>query len=581
MMKRDPITFELMQHAIATVADQMAVTVVRTARSTVSKEVLDFSTALCNADGELIAQGLCIPLLLGSMPAAMRTVLDHFGAELKRDDVYVLNNPYEGGSHLPDVYMFKPVFVGESLLGFSCTVMHHADMGGIAAGGISPAATEIFQEGLCIPPLRLFDGGRPNETLLEILKRNVRVPDKVIGDLHSQVAACTEGEEGLIRVAQEYGLETTRWYFQDLLDYAEERTRQAIARLPDGEWSFRDHLDDDGLSPDPIPICVTLTKQGDELTADFTGTSPQVKGAINMTRSFTLSCLYFVARTVLDPDIPSNAGLFRPLKIRTTPGTIVDALSPASVASRVLTAFRVSDAIFGAFAQMLPGRVLACGVAADCGFTASGLFPDRTPFVQLDWVLGSWGGRPSRDGIDHVAPLCSNFSNTPVEVIEVESPMRIEEYALIEDTAGPGRFRGGLGVTRRWRLVGADEATVHVRADRLKFPPYGLEGGRPGALGRTVLDDGATQREMPSKFKVTLKRGQAIQLQTAGAGGWGNALDRDPTRVLADVRDGKVSPEQARSDYGVVIRLASMEIDRNATDALRATRGPAAVEKGE
>jgi N-methylhydantoinase B len=577
---RDPITFELMQHAIATVADQMAVTVVRTARSTVSKEVLDFSTALTNAEGELIAQGLCIPLLLGSMPAAIRTILDHFGRDVRRGDVYVLNNPYEGGSHLPDVYMFKPVFVGETLLGFSCTVMHHADMGGIAAGGISPAATEIFQEGLCIPPLRLVEAGRPNETLLAILSRNVRVPEKVIGDLHSQIAACTEGEEGLIRVAQEYGLETTRWYLRDLLDYAEERTRQAIARLPDGEFAFEDHLDDDGMSPEPIPIRVRLVKRGDELTADFTGTSPQVKGAINMTRSFTLSCLYFVARTVLDPDIPSNAGLFRPLTIVTTPGTIVDALPPASVASRVLTAFRVSDALFGAFARMLPGRVLACGVAADCGFTASGLLPDRTPFVQLDWVLGSWGGRPGRDGIDHAAPLCSNFSNTPVEVIEVESPMRVEEYALVVDTAGPGLHRGGLGVTRRWRLVGADEATVHIRADRLRFPPYGLDGGRPGARGRTVLDDGATRREMSSKFKVTLRRGQAIQLQTAGAGGWGDPMARDPARVLADVRDGKVSPEHARSEYGVVVRPASLELDRAATEALRAERGPAA-EKGE
>jgi len=581
MTRRDPITFELMQHAIATVADQMAVTVVRTARSTVSKEVLDFSTALCNADGELIAQGLCIPLLLGSMPAAVGTILGEFGGDLRPNDVYVLNNPYEGGSHLPDVYMVKPVFVGESLLGFSCTVMHHADMGGIAAGGISPAATEIFQEGLCIPPLRLFEGGRVNDTLMAILRRNVRVPEKVIGDVYSQVAACTEGEVGLIRVAQEYGLETTRWYFRDMLDYAEERMRQAIAGLPDGEWSFRDHLDDDGLSPDPIPICVTLRKRGDELVADFTGTSPQVRGAINMTRSFTLSCLYFVARSVLDPDIPSNAGLFRPLSVVTTPGTIVDALMPAAVASRVLTAFRVCDALFGAFARMLPERVLACGVAADCGFTASGLFPDRTPFAQLDWVLGSWGGRPTRDGIDHVAPLCSNFSNTPVEVIEVESPMRIEEYALVPDTGGAGRFRGGLGVRRRWRLVGADEASVHVRSDRLRFPPYGLEAGRPGALGRAVLDDGATKREMTSKFKVTLIRGQAIELQTAGAGGWGDPVTREPARVLADVRDGRVTPEHARREYGVVIRPGGMAIDAEATDALRAGKGPAPMEKGE
>jgi len=574
-LKRDPITFELMQHAIAAIADQMAVTVVRTARSTVAKEVMDFSTALCNADGELVALGLCLPLMLGSIPPAMQAVRKHFKDDCHPGDVYVLNDPYEGGAHLPDIYMFKPVFIGDHLLGYSCTIIHHADIGGIAAGGISSAATEIYQEGLCIPPLKLYDRGKPNETLLSIIERNVRVSDKVMGDLNSQVAACAEGEEGMVALVQEYGLETTEWYLQDLLNYSEERTRQAIRNLPEGEFSFCDHLDDDGWSPDPIPIRVTLKKQGDELTADFTGTSPQVRGAINMTRSYTLSSFYFAVRCILDPGIPNNEGFFRPLKGVTTPGTLVDALSPAPVASRVLTAIRVADALLGALAQMLPERVLACGVATDCNISVSGYYPDRTPFVQLDWLPGSWGGRPDKDGIDHLAGLCSNFSNTPVEVIEMESPLLVEEYSLVPDTGGPGKFRGGLGVTRRWQLMGADEAKVHMRTDRLKFLPYGLRGGHSGQPGRNLLYSNGEVRDLPSKFQITMKRGERIQHQTAGAGGWGEPLARDPVRVLGDVRDDKISVEHALQEYGVVLHPGGREIDWDKTGALRAARRPA------
>lgn len=568
--RRDPITFELMQHAIAAVADQMAVTVVRTARSTVAKEVMDFSTALCNADGELVALGLCLPLMLGSIPPAVQAVLKRFRNDCHPGDVYVLNDPYDGGAHLPDIYMFKPVFIGDSVLGFSCTVMHHADIGGIAAGGISSAATEIYQEGLCIPPLKLFDRGRPNETLLSIIRRNVRVPETVMADISSQVAACAEGEEGMTALVQEYGLETTLWYLRDLLDYSEERTRDAIRKLPDGEFSFCDYLDDDGLTTDPIPIRVTLKKLGDELTADFTGTAPQVKGAINMTRSYALSSVYFAVRCILDPDIPNNEGFFRPLKVVTVPGTIVDALPPAPVASRVLTAIRTSDALLGALAQMLPERVLACGVATDCNISVSGYYPDRAPFVQLDWLPGSWGGRPDKDGIDHLAGLCSNFSNTPVEVIEIESPLLVEEYALVPDTAGPGKFRGGLAVTRKWRLRGAEEAKVHMRADRLKFLPYSLRGGKPGQAAQTLLSANGAIRQMPSKFQITIKRGDSIQHQTAGASGWGNVLERDPERVLNDVRDGRISADHAREEYGVVLSADRRSIDWERTNALRA-----------
>jgi N-methylhydantoinase B len=291
-----------------------------------------------------------------------------------------------------------------------------------------------------------------------------------------------------------------------------------------------------------------------------------------MTRSFTLSSVYFAVRCVLEHDIPNTEGFFRPLKVLTTPGTVVDALPPAPVASRVLTAFRVCDALLGALAQMLPEKVLACGVAGDSNINVSGYYPDRTPFAQLDWLFGSWGGRPDKDGIDHHASLCSNFSNTPVEVIEVESPLMVEEYALVPDTGGPGKFRGGLAATRRWRLMRAEEAKLHVRADRMKFLPYGLQRGQPGLPARNILGSGNEVREMPSKFQATLKRGDWIQHQTAGAGGWGNPLDRDPERVLADVRDGKISVEHAEREYGVVIRTDSLEIDRDRTEALRRTR---------
>jgi N-methylhydantoinase B len=319
---------------------------------------------------------------------------------------------------------------------------------------------------------------------------------------------------------------------------------------------------------------VTLRKQGDELTVDFAGTSPQVRGAINMTRSFTLSSVYFAVRCVLDADIPNNAGFFRPLTVVTTPGTVVDALPPAPVASRVLTAFRVCDALLGALARMLPDRVLACGVAGDGNINVSGYYPDRTPFAQLDWRFGSWGARPDKDGIDHHAALCSNFSNTPVEVIEVESPLMVEEYALVPDTGGAGKFRGGLAATRRWRLTGAEEARLHVRADRMKFLPYGLERGRPGLPARNLLGVQNAIREMPSKFQTMLRRGDWIQHQTAGAGGWGDPLERDPARVLEDVRDGKVTVEHAEQEYGVVIHTEHLEIDRERTEALRGAGGP-------
>lgn len=573
--RADPIAFELVQNALAAVAEQMAVTVVRTARSSVSKEVMDFSTAICNERGELVAQGHCLPIMLGSIPAAMHAMLAKYGNDLAPGDVLVMNDPYEGGSHLPDVFMFKPIFVHETLIGFSCVVTHHADIGGIAPGGISSQATEIHQEGLRIPLFKLFDRGRPNETIFSFIARNVRVPDKVIGDLQSQISACAFGEEGLIKITKEFGLAATRRHLDDLLAYSEARTREALQRLPDGNFVFEDILDDDGKSPDTIPIRVVVRKHKDSLIADFTGTGPQVKGAINMTRSDTLSCLCFVARCLLDPDIPNNAGCFRPLDVVTIPGTIVDALSPAAVASRVLTSFRVVDTLFGALASVFPHSVPACGMAADCNVCISGKQGERSSYVQLDWLAGSWGGRPGRDGIDHVSPPASNISNTPIELIEADSPLVVEQYVLIPDTEGAGEYRGGLAVARTWRLAGADEATLLVRSDRHKSAPYGLNGGRPGSRARNRLRTAQGEQDMPSKFQAILRRGDRIRVETAGAGGWGEPWHREPSRVAADVREGRISAGRAREIYGVVVEPTTNELDVAATEALRRAGQPA------
>jgi N-methylhydantoinase B len=553
----NPIIFELIQHALAAVAEQMAVTVVRTARSTVSKEVMDFSTAICNAKGELVAQGMCLPIMLGCIPAAMKAVLERFKtSEIDPGDVFILNDPYEGGSHLPERFMFRPVFSETELLGFACVVTHHADIGGIAAGGISAASTEIFQEGLRIPGSKLHDRGKINDTLMSLIARNVRVPEKVLGDLQSQISACKHGEEGLMKIVAEYGTEATQRNLDALLEHSELRTRDALRKLPDGRFSFEDFLDDDGKSADPIRICVTVIKQDDELVVDFTGTDRQVNGAINMTASDTLSCVCFAVRCILDSDIPNNEGCFRPLKIVTTPGSIVDALPPAAVASRVLTSFRVADTIFGALAALAPDKVPACGMAVDCNVAVSGTNPDGTPFVQIDWLAGSWGGRPNRDGIDHVSALASNISNTPIELVEAESPLLVEEYTLVPDTAGAGQYRGGLAVRRSWRLHGVDEAYLQVRSDRLKFAPYGLQGGAEGAKGRNTLTTSTGNEVMPSKFQRTIHRGDRITLQTAAAGGWGPPQKRDDRAVEVDVRQGKISLARAKEIYGHSSRSA-------------------------
>jgi N-methylhydantoinase B len=574
---RDPIRLELLKNAFAAISDEMAATVVRTARSYVIKEAMDFSTGLIDAEGNLISQGLCLPMHMGSFPPTIEAVLQRFSGEIEEGDVYITNDPYVGGgTHLPDIYVFKPVFHEGQLLAFAAAIGHQTDIGGRVAGGNACDNTEIFQEGLRLPPVRLFRRGELDRSVLDILTLNVRLPDKVQGDVMATVSACTRGERALQAMARRYGAQVLREEMAHLLDYTERMTRAELAALADGEWSFSDYLDDDGFSDEPIRIACRIRKSGGELLVDFSGSSPQVRGSINLPFSMTQSCTYACARCIMDPALPTNSGFMRAIRVMAEPGTVVCPTPPAPVAARGLTAMRATEAIWGALAQMLPQRVFACGAQGDFGVTIAGYDQRRAPFVLLEFLFGTWGGRPGKDTNDGLSSLAVNYSNSPIEIVETEQPVRIEAYGFRTDSGGPGKHRGGVGMLRSYRLTGVPEAVLQVRSDRQKFQPYGLQGGHPGASATNFLTpvDGP-RTQLPGKFMRTFQQGELYEAVLAGGGGWGDPLEREPQAVLEDVVDGKVSGASAWRDYAV--RIVDGRLDPEATASERQRRRAAAA----
>ncbi|MBL8699254.1 MAG: hydantoinase B/oxoprolinase family protein [Alphaproteobacteria bacterium] len=570
----DPFALELVKNALATLADEMALTVSRTARSFVVKEALDFSTALFLADGEMIAQGTCLPFHLGAMPFAVQSVLKQFGGKIGPGDLFITNDPWDGSTHLPDIVLVKPVFAEGRCVAFTAALAHMTDIGGRIPGGNASDSTEIYQEGLRLPPCRIWRAGEPDENLFRLIERNVRVPDKVLGDIRSLIAACIVGERELVRLVERYGADGFERHCRDLLDYTERFTRAEIAKLPKGTWNFVDHLDGDGIDPNPIRFEATVTIRQDSLTIDFTGSAPQVRGAINCVYPFTLSTALACVRSMVDLSIPNNSGYFRPIEVIAPEGSVVNPRPPAAVAARGITGIRIADTVFGALAQAVPHMIPACGsnlpdVGVSFGVT------DRATgrsHVYLEFLLASWGGGPDRDGMDACTGTLVNYSNTPAEMVEADVPIAVERYALVPDTGGPGKYRGGLAVERHLRFR-ADGATLQIRSDRRDHPPYGLDGGQPG-LGSDVSiqrADGTIERK-PAKFLTTVNTGDIFRVRLAGAGGHGDPFDRDPVAVLADVRNGKMTVGHARAAYGVVITEPELALDGARTQALRAKR---------
>lgn len=564
----DPITLEVVRNALDSLADEMALVLMRTAYSPVVRDSMDYSTAFCDRDGHMVAQGLTTALHLGSFPDAMHALAQRYGNAIREGDLFVLNDPYgSGGMHLPDIYVIKPVFHEGAVEGYATTLVHHTDIGGITPGGTAVHATEIFQEGLRIPLMRLAEDGHENETLLTLLAANVRVPDRVIGDLRAQIAACRGAERGYVRLLQRYGAAQVRACIARLHDIAESHMRDTIRALPDGDYRFTDWIDGFGHTPAPIRFEVTVTVAGDQATVDWTGTSPQVDGAINAPGPFIRSASYLAFRCLVDTRIPNTVGYMRPIHVVAPEGTIVNPHFPAACNARGIVGFRAIDTLFGALAQAVPGRVYAAGEGGATNPSIGGMLDGR-PFVFTETILGSWGGRPDRDGLDGAANLAANQSNQPVEMLEADAPVQIVDYGLARNSGGPGRFRGGMAVRRTYRIL-APRGVFTLRSDRRKHLPYGLADGASGTPSYTVLHRRGATSLLPvlPLDKIDVEAGDLIVHVQPGGGGYGDPLEREPDAVLQDVLDDRCDAAYARAVYGVCIE--SSQVDVRATDALR------------
>jgi N-methylhydantoinase B len=575
--KFDAIYLELFKNAVFSITDEMALTLFRTTYSGVLKDNMDYSTGFADADGRLAAQGLTLPGHLGSVPTAMDSIMRHFRDDIAPGDVFIMNDPFDGGMHLPDIFIFKPLFQERERLAFACTVCHHSDVGGRVAGSNASDSTEIYAEGLRIAPMKLYESGRLNQTIMTFIERNVRLPVQVFGDLRAQLAACHIAERRFAEIVAKHGAQQTTALLRELIDYAERLTRAALRTLPDGEWSFEDFIDDDGIDyGKPIRLFVTIRKRGDQMVVDWTGTSPQVKGAINSTLSFTKAAAYTGVRSVLPPGIPNNEGVFRAIEVICPPGTVGHGVLPAACAARGLTGFRMVDCMFGALAMMLPDKVMAAGDGGNTGISIGGYDKSRKPFVYVDFTCGAWGARPWADGLDGNSHMFANMASHSIEVTEAEHPIELRAYEFVADKAGAGKFRGGVPFKRDYRLL-EEEAVLQVRSDRRDHRPFGLYGGSPGRPSENYLNPDGENRILPSKFTMTIKRGDVFRHVLAGAGGWGDPLERDPAAVLRDVRNELLSPEKAAADYGVVIDTKAWRVDAAATSerrsAFRVRRG--------
>src|SRR5262245_41707046 len=482
----DPVTMQIVGNALASIADEMATTIFRTAHSTVVRDGMDFSAALCDPSGETVAQAVTVPFHLGSVPVAMEHLLAKWGDTMQPGDVFVMNDPFDGGIHLQDIFVFRPVFLDETLVGFATTTAHHGDVGGRLPGSAACDNTEIFQEGIRLPWLRLYDRGEPVETVFEVIRANVRIPRMTLGDLAAQVAATTVAERALQDLARRYGPERLAALMAGLIDHTERLVRQEIASWPDGTATFTDYLDSDGIERRDVPLTATVTIDGDELTADLRESSPMVAGALNSTRSFIQACVYQAVRSALSVEIPNTSGAFRPIRVLTKPGTVCEVVMPGASSMRGVTGFRALDAVNGALAQLIPDRVPAAGEGGNTLAVFGSEREDGSRFVFYELVVGTWGGTPRDDGNDGVTNPASLAANIPIEVAESEFPIRIERYGLVPDSGGDGEHRGGLAVERVWRCLTPDTSLI-VRSDRSAHPPYGLRGGSPGAVSSNLL----------------------------------------------------------------------------------------------
>jgi N-methylhydantoinase B/oxoprolinase/acetone carboxylase alpha subunit len=520
-----PIEFEVFKHLFLSIADEMGVTLRQTGFSPNIKERLDYSCAVYDRDGDTIAQGDHMPVHLGAMPLSVRAAID--AAVMEAGDVVMVNDPFQGGTHLPDITLVSPVFLaGDRRPTFYvANRAHHSDVGGMSPGSM-PVASEIFQEGLILPPVRLVRRGRIVSDVLAIVLANVRTPDERRGDLAAQIAANRVAASRLRAAAERYGRERLLAYGRALQDQTERAMRAALREIPDGLYTFEDALDDDGFTDQPLRITGAIAVSGGSIGIDFTGSDPQAAGSVNANFAVTWSACLYALRCLIREDVLYNAGLSRPLTVTAPPGTVVNASRPAAVAGgNVEASQRITDVVFGALARALPDRIPAASQGTMNNVTFGGTDP-RTGrrFAYYETLGGGMGARPGLDGLSAVHTHMSNTRNTPIEAIEHDLPIRIRQYRIRRGSGGAGRFRGGDGLIREYEALA--ETTVTVLSDRRRRAPYGAAGGRPGAAGRNVLIRGGREEELPGKIELRLRPGDRLRIETPGGGGYGPPDDR-------------------------------------------------------
>jgi N-methylhydantoinase B len=563
----DIITMHLINNFLYSVVDEMTAAVVRTSFSPLTRDAFDFQCGLCHANGDIILEGEGSLLHSLAYKYIVEAIKHKFGKQIHPGDVFLDNDPYSEASHLPDVYLAKPIFLKGRLIAWAVSGGHMIDVGGRVAGSCACDSTEIFQEGLRIPPVKIWIKGKPNEAVFDILRTNSRVPDILIGDLSAHHAACYTGEMRFKTLIAEYGWKTLSRYIDELIDYAERRTREDLKALPEGRYEFTDYMDDDGFGSDRVPIHVAITLKSDQITYDFTGTAAQIPGAMNNPLATTKAMVLIGLRCLVSTDIPRNSGVWRPVTVIVPEGTVLNPTPPGAVAGRGLTLSRLVDVIMGAEAKMAPHRIPACEQGSDFLVCMGFLDRGKIESVLVETIWGGWGGRPFADGLDYNTPILLDGASQSCEANEQIYPIQYNQFAYVPDTEGAGKFRGGLATVREWQ-VESEQAILQMRTDRTKTQPWGVAGGHPGAFSRTTVVVKEEERTI-GKETLPLSRGDTLRVQVAGAGGWGHPSDRDPEKVRWDVLNGKVSVERAREIYGVVIDPGTMSVDATETGTLR------------
>ena len=547
----DPITVEVVRNKLDGVGNEMQLTLLRSSFSPIVREGLDASASLFTLEGETLAQAVAIPIHLATMIPVVRRIIQEYPPETMREgDIYLMNDPYLGGTHLPDIALVMPIFAEGRPIAFGATMTHHQDIGGMSPGSIPTNATEIYQEGLRLPPLKFREGSEFNETLVKILRLNSRIPDIFMGDIHAQVSACTVAARRITELASVYGADMLEAIFADLLNRSEAMTREALRKIPEGTYKYVDFNDNDGIELDRrIRIEVAVTIKDGTFSCDFTGSSDQVRGPFNVVPSGSQAAAFFAVRTITGKHIPTNGGCFRAVSLTLPRGSILNPVEPAPVNARSATIKRACTAILGALREVMPEVIGADAAGEMLALMFGGIGSNGRPYVVGELVAGGSGAGPRSDGVDVIETDATNCMNLPVESFERDAPIRIHRTSLRQDSGGAGTFRGGLGIVREYEVLEGEVTFTH-RGERHFCAASGAFGGEPGTMAQSIIYRNTGEREtVPSKLVTRLFKGDRVVIETAGGGGFGAPGKRNRDSVGADVANGKTSKEAAKTTY--------------------------------